>query len=271
MTAPLWLQHAIETYGYFAILVAVALETMGVPFPGETALLAGAVYAGTGGRLSIAGVIVAAAIGAILGDNVGFTVGYIGGYPLLVRLARLLRIDESRLRYAEEYFKRHGDKTVFIGRFFSLLRLWVAFLAGVSRMPRRVFFVWNAAGGISWALLYGVLGYMLGRNLSLLDRVVQILGIGGGVLVVCFFLGLFGLWLFRRRRNRALLAAQAERTRDEPAADSPTSRVLSGTSQHSGSLLVEISAEQQRHEREGHAREGHEPPPAPPGAGQPEP
>lgn len=200
MAAPAWLNHAILLYGYWVVLVAVALETMGVPFPGETALLAAAAYAGTGEPLNIAWVIAFAAAGAILGDNIGFTVGRYGGYPLVRRILRLLHVRESALDYTRRYFERHGDKTVFIGRFFSLLRVTVAFLAGVNQMPRRIFFFWNAAGGVVWALVYGLLGYFLGRNLPLLNRALNTLGIGGVVVVVAFFGGLLALWLIRRRR-----------------------------------------------------------------------
>src|SRR5579863_10537106 len=125
-----WLVVAIERYGYVAVLLAIAIESTGIPFPGETTLIIAAVYAGTGGQLSIVGVIVAAAAGAILGDNLGYTVGLKGGYPLLRRFGRVLHLNERHLAYAEAFFRRHGDKTVFFGRFFAVLRAWAAFLAG---------------------------------------------------------------------------------------------------------------------------------------------
>jgi membrane protein DedA with SNARE-associated domain len=259
MTAPIWLQHAIETYGYLAIFLAVMIETTGIPFPGETALVLGAVYAGTGAQISIVGVIAAAAIGAIIGDNIGFTVGVIGGYPLLVRIARLLHIDPSKLRYAEEYFQRHGDKTVLIGRFFALLRVWVAFLAGASHMPRRSFFFWNATGGILWATTYGLLGYTLGRNLPLLERVLKVLGIGGFILGALLIIGIIGFWFFRRRRERKLLA-KVERSADEPdkwdepdgpAAGGTTAGGRNGASRQSGGQPVGSTTERRRRAREG--------------------
>lgn len=203
MTVPLWLDHAILTYGYWFVLVAVSLETMGVPFPGETTLLAAAIYAGTGKPLNIALVILFAAAGAIIGDNVGFTVGRYGGYPLVRRILRLLHVRESALDYTQRFFERHGDKTVFLGRFISILRATVAFLAGVSQMRRRVFFVWNAAGGICWATLYGLLGFFLGRNLPLLRRVIDVLGIGGVVVVVVAVVGALIFWFIRRRQQEA--------------------------------------------------------------------
>ncbi len=214
MTAPAWLDQAILTYGYWIVLVAVALESMGVPFPGETTLLAAAVYAGAGASLEIGWVIAFAAAGAIIGDNLGFAIGWYGGYPLARRTLRALHVRESALDYTRAYFQRHGDKTVFIGRFVAVLRATVAFLAGVNRMPRRTFFIWNAAGGVVWALVYGLLGYFLGKNLPLLDQVTQALGVGGVVVIIAFISGLVALWLIRRRTARATADAELAAAED---------------------------------------------------------
>lgn len=206
---PLWLQHGIETYGYWVILVAVMLESLGIPFPGETSLLAGAIYAATTGRMSIVGVIVAAAAGAILGDNIGYAIGQYGGYPLARKITARLHLGDGALKYAQDFFAKHGNKTVFFGRFFSLLRLWVAFLAGVNRMPRLSFLFWNAFGGIVWAVVYGALGFVLGHNVALLDRVLSALGIAGIVAIVAFVLLLIGARFVIHRR-------QAQNLRQEP-------------------------------------------------------
>ncbi len=206
-----WLAMAIERYGYLAVLLAIAIESTGIPFPGETTLIIAAVYAGTGGHLSIVGVIVAAAAGAILGDNLGYTVGRMGGYPLLRRFGKVLRLNERHLAYAAAFFQRHGDKTVFFGRFFAVLRAWAAFLAGVNRMPRRSFFIWNALGGIIWATSYGILGYLLGDNLPLLERILRIIGLGGAIALVVVVVAALATWvlyrwgLLRSRRANAVL------------------------------------------------------------------
>ena len=210
MTAPVWLDQAILTWGYWVVLVAVMIETMGVPFPGETTLVAAAIYAGTGRPLSIELVIIAAAVGAILGDNFGYAVGRFGGYPLARRVLQVFRVNESVLSGAQTYFARHGDKTVFIGRFFAILRVTVAFLAGVNHMPWRRFLVWNAFGGIAWATLYGLLGYILGRNLPLLDTVLHIIGIGGTILVTAVIVGAVIFWIIRRRRAAQRLLEASE-------------------------------------------------------------
>ncbi|MGH2517505.1 MAG: DedA family protein [Ktedonobacterales bacterium] len=224
---PVWLQHGIETYGYWVILVAVTLESLGVPFPGETSLLAGAIYAATTGRMSIAGVIVAAAAGAILGDNIGYSIGLYGGYPLARKITTKLRLGDGALTYAQGFFAKHGNKTVFFGRFFSLLRLWVAFLAGVNRMPRLSFLFWNAFGGIVWAIIYGELGFLLGHNVSLLDQVLGGMGVAGIVAIVAFVALVIAARIVLRRRQKLKrqLASQASAEPSADAArDAPTDR-----------------------------------------------
>jgi membrane protein DedA with SNARE-associated domain len=202
MSIPHWIQQAIETYGYWGVLIVVALESMGIPLPGETALLAASVYAGTSDRISPALVILAAAAGAILGDNCGFAIGHFGGAPLLRRIEQVFHLDSRILRYAEVYFARHGNKTVFLGRFFSPLRATVALLAGINHMAWATFLVWNMLGGITWATIFGLLGYFLGNNLTLLGRILQASAIAGTVLLGLL---LAGIVLFLRRWHGAII------------------------------------------------------------------
>lgn len=221
LAIPPWVEQGIQIYGYWIVLLAVGIESLGIPFPGETSLLAAAVYAATSGRLSIALVIGAAAAGAIIGDNIGFAIGHFGGYPLIrhitqTRFARFVHLDDNALNRAQGYFERHGDKTVFLGRFVSVLRTWVAFLAGLNRMHWRTFLFWNAAGGIVWAIIYGTLGYVLGRNIALLDRIVTFLGVGGVVLAVAAIVGFIVSRVVKNRREHA----EGKNASDGNAADS---------------------------------------------------
>jgi len=189
--------HLLATYGYIAVLVFVAIESTGIPFPGETMLLVAAIYAGTTHQLSLLLVIVAAASGAILGDNLGFWVGREGGYRLLRRYGRYLRLNERKLKLGQYLFLKHGGKVVFFGRFVAVLRAWAAFLAGTNRMrwPRFLFF--NAAGGIVWATLYGIGGYLLGDNIHRLTGPV-----GVSFLVLAVLLILAGLVFWRQNEQR---------------------------------------------------------------------
>jgi len=199
----------LATYGYWAVLLFVAIESMGVPFPGETMLLAAAIYAGTTHHLQLPLVIAAAAAGAILGDNVGYLAGREGGYRLLRRYGHYIRLDERKLKLGQYLFLRHGGKVVFFGRFVAVLRIWAAFLAGTYRLPWTRFLAYNAAGGIVWAMVFGLGGYALGDNVH---RLTGPVGIGGAILGTA--LALAGVvWL---RRNERRLADEAERALPGP-------------------------------------------------------
>lgn len=198
------LTHLLTTYGYWAVLLFVAIESTGIPFPGETMLLVAAIYAGTTHHLAIPFVIAAAAAGAILGDNAGFWVGREGGYRLLRRFGHYIRLDERKLKLGQYLFIKHGGKVVFFGRFIAVLRAWAAFLAGTNRMTWPRFLVFNAAGGIVWATIYGLGGYALGNNVHKLEGPVGIVTI---VLAAIILIG-FAIFL---KRNEKRLEDEAEK------------------------------------------------------------
>src|SRR5260370_20393039 len=167
------LDSLLATYGYVAVFIFVGVESIGVPVPGETMLVTAAIDAGTTGRLSIFWVIVASAAGAIVGDNIGYVIGRTGGYRLLKRYGRYIRLEENRLRLGQYLFHKHGPKVVFFGRFFSVLRIFAAFLAGVNHMHWRRFLIFNAAGRIIWSTLYGGAAYLRAPQLLRLARRVD--------------------------------------------------------------------------------------------------
>jgi len=203
------LTHLLSAYGYWAVLIFVAIESTGIPFPGETMLIIAAIYAGTTHHLAIPFVIVAAAVGAILGDNLGFWVGREGGYRLLRRYGRYIRLEEHRLKLGQYLFRQHGGKVVFFGRFVAVLRAWAAFLAGTNRMPWPRFLAFNAAGGIVWATLYGLGGYALGDNVHRLTGPVGIVAVALGALAIVAAI----VYL---RRNEERLQEEAERALPGP-------------------------------------------------------
>ncbi|HKD94372.1 MAG TPA: DedA family protein, partial [Gaiellaceae bacterium] len=165
----------------------VMIESIGVPVPGETALIVGALYAGSTGKLEIWGVIGAAIAGAIIGDNIGFSIGRYGGSKFLLRHGHKIRLDEGRLKIGIWLFRRHGGKVVFWGRFVSILRTWAAFLAGVNRMRWPRFLVFNAAGAIVWATAFGVAYYVFGDVLKRLSTAIDVgLGVVSALLIVAF-------------------------------------------------------------------------------------
>ena len=197
------LKQALATYGYLAVFVFVGIESLGIPFPGETMLVTAAIYAGTIGNLSILLVVGSAATGAIVGDNIGFGIGHWGGYRLLVRYGKYIRLDQAKLKVGRYIFHRHGGKVVFFGRFVSVLRTYAAFLAGTNRMRWWRFLVYNAAGGIVWATLYGAGAYFLGRQIEKLSGPV---GIGLAVAAALVIIAAF----FIVRRSESRLEERAE-------------------------------------------------------------
>src|SRR5262249_52235778 len=221
---PQFLQQLLASYGYLAVALGVMVESMGVPIPGETMLLLAAAYAGAG-YLDVRGVIVAAALGAIVGDSLGYEIGRLGGRALLERDGHILHINEPHLARAEAFFARHGDKTVFFGRFTAFLRTLSAFLAGVNRMPYRRFLLFNAAGGILWAVSLGLLGAAFGSQWPLIERWAGRAGLLIAALLLLIVLaGFFARWAMQhetelRARWAAFLAhpkVVAARTRFAP-------------------------------------------------------
>ena len=198
----------VASYGYVALFFLVGLESLGIPLPGETALVTAAAFAARG-HLSIYAVIATAAAAAIMGDNGGYWIGREGGIALVRRSGRIMQLNESHLARAHAFFERHGPKTVFIGRFVALLRTWAAVLAGAAHMPYGTFMLYNALGGVCWSVIIGSLGYVFGRNLSQLEHYVGQASLAG-VLLVALVVGLVLGWRWFAT-NRASLAERTER------------------------------------------------------------
>ena len=194
----------ISQYGYLAVFLIVGLESLGIPLPGETTLITAALYAGATHQLSIVGVILAAIAGAILGDNFGYLIGHWGGYRLLVRYGTYIRLYQARVKVARYLFLRFGGRVVFFGRFVSILRAYAAFLAGTTRMPWRRFLLFNAAGAIVWASLWGIAAYVFGKEIDRVSRPAAIvLGIVGVAVIIT------GAILIRTRERALETAAEA--------------------------------------------------------------
>lgn len=166
---PDWLIDLFARYGYTVVFVGVMLENAGLPVPGETALLAGAAIARSG-RLTLAWVIVIATCGAILGDNFGFFIGRRGGRALAERHGGRIGLTPARLAMFDDFFLRHGAKTVFIARFVTGLRVFGAVLAGASGLRWRTFLFYNATGAVVWCTVIGTAGYMLAYSWETLER-----------------------------------------------------------------------------------------------------
>ncbi|MFZ2052066.1 MAG: DedA family protein [Solirubrobacteraceae bacterium] len=195
----------IETAGYPLVFVLVMAESGGVPVPGETALIAGAVFASQG-KLSLPAVIAVAAAAAIVGDNIGYLIGRRGGRWLLQKPGPFHRQRQEVLASGEPFFERHGPKAVFFGRFILGLRTWASWLAGATKMRWQTFALWNALGGICWACAIGIAAYYIGRSA---ESAVSAFGIYGLVAVA---IAAVGVLLAHRHRRRSARANDARRS-----------------------------------------------------------
>jgi membrane protein DedA with SNARE-associated domain len=197
---PLALLSIPRHLGYVALAALVGAEASGVPVPGETALIAAAVLA-SDGDLSIQVVIAIAAASAIVGDNIGYALGARFGRRVLTRPGRTYEHRRAALERGERLYARHGAKAVFFGRWIAGLRVWAAWLAGMTSMPWRRFLVWNALGGVAWAIWFGLLGYFGGEAAA---HVVERVGLVLAIVVVSGLVAAYGLvrWRLRRRAAR---------------------------------------------------------------------
>ncbi len=190
-------------YGLVLLFVLVAVESAGIPIPGETALITAAVLARPEHHhYSLFWVIVVGATGAIIGDNVGYWLGRVGGRKLIDRWEFTARYARKALPPAERFFRKHGAKTVFFGRFIALLRVTSAWLAGISHMKWWRFLAWNAAGGIVWAAGVSLLAYWAGKAVA---EAVGRYGLYG--VVALLLLGVVGFLMLRIWRKRMLEGA----------------------------------------------------------------
>jgi membrane protein DedA with SNARE-associated domain len=185
-------------YGLVLLFLLVAVESAGIPVPGETALVAAAILARPEhGHYSLVAVIAVGAAGAIVGDNIGYWLGRAGGRRLLERSRFVSRYADRVLPPSERFFAKHGGKTIFFARFIAVLRVTAAWLAGISRMTWWRFLVWNAAGGIVWAVAVSVLAYYAGKAVA--DTIDRFGLYGAVVLIVLAIVFLFGVRAWRRR------------------------------------------------------------------------
>jgi membrane protein DedA with SNARE-associated domain len=195
--------HLVSSYGYWAVFVLVIIESLGIPLPGETALITAAAYAGDTHRLNPWLIFVAATAAAIIGNNIGYWIGDKGGYPLALRYGSKIHLDQRKLKVARYLFDRQGGKVVFFGRFVAILRTYAAFLAGTSQMRWRTFMVATVSGGATWAGIWTLAAYFAGTAIERdSGKVSLILGLVAVVVIVV------AIVLVRHQTNR--LADRAE-------------------------------------------------------------
>ena len=206
-------QHLLGEFGYGLVFTVIMLEAMGIPFPGESMIIAAAIYCATTGKLSIYGVVPAAIGGAIMGDNFGYMIGRWAGIPLLRKYGKHVGLTDKRLDLSRYLFKTQGGKVVFVGRFIAILRTFVALFAGANHMEWRTFLLWNAVGGVVWATLYGVGAYVLG------DAMRRLAGpIGIAIAIVAAVVVVVAVVVLRRNEKRLEDKAERAMKRDDETA-----------------------------------------------------
>lgn len=187
-----WMHELIQAHGLWILFTVIMLECMGIPMPGETALVTAALYAGTTHRFNLMSVLLVAATAAIVGDNLGYLAGRVIGLRLVVKYGSYLHLNEPRLKVGQYLFMQHGGKIVFFGRFIAILRTYSALLAGINRMGWHYFLVMNALGGVCWALTFGISAYVFGEQITRLAGFVSILLLAGAIALVIAGLVFFG-------------------------------------------------------------------------------
>jgi len=184
------IEHYMLIYGYWAVFFGVMLENAGLPVPGETILLVAGYFSATG-EFNIWLVMLIAATGAVIGDNIGFAVGHHYGRGFILRVGKYLWLTPKRFEHMENYFKSHGNKTILVARFITGLRVFAALLAGASGMRWRIFLFYNMTGAVIWAVVITALGHFFGHSLPVL---VQWVGRTGTILLVVAVIGAFIAW-----------------------------------------------------------------------------
>jgi membrane protein DedA with SNARE-associated domain len=188
------LLHLIGRYGYLVVFFGVMLESVGVPLPGETILIAAGALVHRG-VLDFGDTLFLGIFGAVVGDQIGYWIGRFGGRPFLLRWGRYAFITPERLGHAEAFFARHGGRAVFLARFVVGLRVFGALVAGTTRMPWGKFAIYNLLGGTVWAAAALSLGYFLWASISLVEHWVGRVSL---LLVAALALALLLRWAYQR-------------------------------------------------------------------------
>ena len=195
--------HWVSRYGYWAVFFFVMIESIGIPAPGEAALVSVAAFAGVTHELEIVWIVCAAAGGAIVGDNFGYLVGRKLGFPVVLRHGQAIGLNEGRLKLGQYLFGRYGGAIVFFGRFVAVLRAAAAILAGVNCMKWQRFVMFNAAGGIMWAALFGFGTYAFGGAMLHTSGKIGLV-----FLIVAIVVFVVGFILVARQEKRLIAKAE---------------------------------------------------------------
>jgi membrane protein DedA with SNARE-associated domain len=202
------LASPLEHYGLWGIFALVLIEDFGIPVPGETVIIAGAIYAGSG-RLNVVGVGVTAFVAAVIGDNIGYGIGRFGGRRLVDRWGKYVFLTPERLDKAEEFFDRQGAKIITLARFIEGLRQANGIIAGIAKMHWLRFLVYNALGAALWVGTWVSIGYFAGQHINAIYDVITRYSLYVAIAAVVVIVALIARHVMRKRRRLATSTSPA--------------------------------------------------------------
>jgi membrane protein DedA with SNARE-associated domain len=222
------LSGTLQHFGLWAIGLLITLEDFGVPVPGETILIAGAIFAGAG-RINVVALGVVAFVAAVTGDNIGFAIGHFGGRALALRFGKYVFLTEERLDKAERFFDRRGSIVITFARFVEGLRQANGIIAGITGMHWLRFVIFNAIGAALWVGTWITVGYFAGNNITTVYHYITLYSyyVLAGLVVL-----IVGYILWRRRRRRRAAAPAAGQTDEAPGGSSASEAAEPSPDQH---------------------------------------
>ena len=229
------LSGTLQHFGLWAIGLLITLEDFGVPVPGETILIAGAIFAGAG-RINIVALGVVAFFAAVTGDNIGFAIGHFGGRALALRFGKYVFLTEERLDKAERFFDRRGSIVITFARFVEGLRQANGIIAGITGMHWLRFVIFNAIGAALWVGTWITIGYFAGNNITTIYHYITLYSyyvLAGLVVLIVGYI----VWRRRRRRRRAAASA-AGQTDEAPEGSSASEAAEPSPDQHGPARAV---------------------------------
>ena len=208
----------LDNYGYLAVAGLVLVENFGVPVPGETILVAASVYAGTG-RLNIVAVGVIAVLAAVIGNCIGYAIGYFGGHALVLRYGKYVFLTTERLEKTERFFARRGGLVVVAGRFIEGLRQAAGIIAGTAEMPWKQFLAFTTLGAVLWVGVWAPLGYLAGDHIGTIYADATRYSLYLLIALVVVLAALIARAVWRRRRGPVAKGAEAVPVPEAPDTD----------------------------------------------------
>ena len=237
------LAPVLDHYGVWAIVLLVFLEDFGVPVPGETILIAGAVFAGSG-QLNIVAVGVAGFLAAVAGDNVGYAIGRFGGRALVDRWGKYVFLTPERLDKAENFFNTHGGKIIVIARFVEGLRQANGLIAGIIEMHWLKFVAFNALGAALWVGTWVSVGYFAGEHITAVYDAITRYSLYAAIAAAVVIVAWIGLRIRKRRRRTAEAATRTTtEVTSQATADAATQATAEVTSQATADAATQATAD----------------------------